>query len=493
MKLKYLILFLYFFSYCQTNAQNELSNKQIDSLLKINAAFIHKNPSESIKLANKTYLASKRNNYDLGAAMSLYKISIYHSEILKDYKKALSYNDEGSRIARKINNDSILLFFNFSRAVIYGSLEFKENAIKLLDECLKKTNSLENPIKRSLFRGDLFTYKLYFIDQSASSQTHLKYSLEAMKEYEKALDHCVNPGYTNVGYYYMELKQYEKASYYLKKAVRFFKLKNTVTCEVEYTNLGTLNLKMGQYEAALKYLDSSNAICLKTPHTKYYFISKNYQGYKDVYTKMNEKDSIIKYQNLELRYTDSLASQTGTQRNQSLDYMVSKNEDDNARSEEDKRIIILISIAGTLLISTLIIVYYWRRNNSIKNQGAIKEKNLEKNLDQKTTEIQQLKQKVSTSYDELIEMAKKDNPLFVSFFKELYPEFYKKIKEIQPDLTVLEQKVCFYLKLKFTTKEIADYTFVSIKAIQNRKNRLRKRLFVEEGQDIYDWIDQIDK
>jgi DNA-binding NarL/FixJ family response regulator len=45
------------------------------------------------------------------------------------------------------------------------------------------------------------------------------------------------------------------------------------------------------------------------------------------------------------------------------------------------------------------------------------------------------------------------------------------------------------LKLKFTTKEIAEYTFVSIKAIQNRKNRLRKRLFIENDTDLYDWID----
>lgn len=495
MKWTYWLVFFHFLITCEARAQGELSNAQIDSLLKANASFIHKEPVHSFELAKKIYKASKQNNYDLGLAMSLYKISLYHSEIVKDYKKALAYNDEGYESAKRINNDSLLLFFTLSKATIYGSLGLEAKAIAMVDECLKNTNSIANLKKRSLFRGDLFTYKAHFLTNSTpapSTSALLQYSIQAMKEYEKALDQCVNPGYTNVGTYYLDLKDYDKAAYYLKKAVAFFKRKHIITCEIEYTNLSALYTEIGQYETALSYLDSSNTLCFKKPSENYYLISQNYEGYKKIYTKLNDKDSIIKYQNLELAYKDSLAFQSENKLDESMDYMMSKNENENEQLEADKQVILWGSIVGIWVVGGLLTFYYKKRSKSFKDQTELKEKDMEKDLDLKATEIQQLKQKVSTSYDELIEMAKKDNPLFVSFFKELYPDFYQKLKQVQPDLTVLEQKVCFYLKLKFTTKEIAEYTFVSVKAIQNRKNRLRKRLFIEEGKDIYDWIDQLD-
>ena len=133
--------------------------------------------------------------------------------------------------------------------------------------------------------------------------------------------------------------------------------------------------------------------------------------------------------------------------------------------------------------------YFYYRNKSRKFQQEVS-LNKEK-LEHKSTEIVELKQKVSASYNDLIELAKKNDPLFTSFFIELYPDFYKKLKRIQPDLTLVEKKVCFYIKLKFTTKEIAEYTFVSIKAIQNRKNRLRKRLSITNEVDIYEWMDRL--
>jgi len=99
--------------------------------------------------------------------------------------------------------------------------------------------------------------------------------------------------------------------------------------------------------------------------------------------------------------------------------------------------------------------------------------------------------RVSTSYEEIIFLAKSGDPKFATLFKELYPDFYNKLMELQPDLTLIEQKFCFFLKLNFSTKEIAEYTFVTPKAIQNRKNRIRKRLGIADNEDIYQWIENL--
>ncbi|WP_026703636.1 tetratricopeptide repeat protein [Flavobacterium soli] len=495
MKLTYWFLLLLFFISFESMGQKGLSNFQIDSLLKTDSLSIYNNPEKSYALAKKIYWASEKNKYNLGLAMSLYKISLYHSEILNDYKKSLAYNDKGYEFAQKINNDSLLLFYTFSKGTLYGKLGFHEKSLRIFDDCLQQTKSIKNLKRRSLFRGDLYTYKAVSLSHSQphpSNKVLLDIYIKAMNEYEKALDKCVNPGYTNVGVYYFHLKNYEKADYYLKKAAAFFKLKNLVSCEIEYTNLGDLNYETGHYETAFQYLDSSNTICFEKPRDNYYLISKNYETYKNIYTQLGDKDSIIKYQKLEMAYNDSLAFDKENRRRESVSYIMAKNENDNKKLEKNTRRIILFSVLTILVTGVLLTIYYRRSNKTLKGKNLLKEKELEEDLEKRAVQIQQLKQKVSSSYDELIVMAKKDNPLFVSFFKELYPDFYRKLKEIQPGLTILEQKVCFYLKLKFSTREIADCTFVSVKAIQTRKNRLRKRLFIEDGKDIYDWIDELD-
>lgn len=42
-----------------------------------------------------------------------------------------------------------------------------------------------------------------------------------------------------------------------------------------------------------------------------------------------------------------------------------------------------------------------------------------------------------------------------------------------------------------TTKEIATCIFVTPKAIQNRKNRIRKKLNIPSEFDIYKWFNEI--
>jgi len=48
-----------------------------------------------------------------------------------------------------------------------------------------------------------------------------------------------------------------------------------------------------------------------------------------------------------------------------------------------------------------------------------------------------------------------------------------------------------YLKLNFSTKETAAFTFSSIRTIQNRRYRLRKKLNLDKKLDIAIWIQKL--
>lgn len=390
---------------------------------------------------------------------------------------------------KKINNDSLTLYLTFGKGALYGKLGFHKRGIKIIDECLANSDVIKNKTKRSLFRGDLYTHKAFFITSlnNVASQSALNNYILAMQAYENALESCLDAGYTNVGYCYMELGDYDKAVYYFNKAIQFYKTKNVITPEIEYTNLAEVYFQKEDYTKSKKYADSSIAICLKMKTKNFSLLSNSYKILKNIYIKQDRTDANVKYYNLELLYKDSLNLQNKEQLSTSAKYLISKNETENSALQE-KNYYIIFGF-GIVILTGIILTFYIIKNK--KSQFEQKVFINQKDIEKKSIEIVELKQKVSTSYNDLIEMAKKNDPLFTSFFIELYPEFYQKLKTVQPNLTLVEQKVCFYLKLKFTTKEIAECTFVSVKAIQNRKNRLRKRLYIETDVDIYIWIDQL--
>ncbi|MCD0456085.1 hypothetical protein LPB85_11620 [Chryseobacterium sp. LC2016-27] len=93
--------------------------------------------------------------------------------------------------------------------------------------------------------------------------------------------------------------------------------------------------------------------------------------------------------------------------------------------------------------------------------------------------------------EEIIRLAKQNSPRLLSKFRSAYPKFFENLAAVNANLQNSEIIFCIYLKLRLSTKEIAIYTFVTPKAIQNRKNRLRKKLTISSDTDIYKWFDQL--
>ena len=91
----------------------------------------------------------------------------------------------------------------------------------------------------------------------------------------------------------------------------------------------------------------------------------------------------------------------------------------------------------------------------------------------------------------IIDLAEKNDHSFLINFKQVYPEFIENLNKKYPQLTRNEIIFCSYIYLEFTTKEIAKFTFVTNRAIQMRKNRLRKKLNIPSEIDFYKWIKEI--
>ena len=150
--------------------------------------------------------------------------------------------------------------------------------------------------------------------------------------------------------------------------------------------------------------------------------------------------------------------------------------DGEKKAEKASSYLVLVFIgSGILVIAVLIWVYFFTKKQRKKSLKGKKE-----NL--------QLKKKLTNAFEEVVELANANSPNFLSRFIEVYPEFYSELVNDYPDLTTADLKLCALMKLDFSTKEIAEMTFSSLRTVQNRKYKLRKKFGLTTEENLNQWI-----
>lgn len=157
---------------------------------------------------------------------------------------------------------------------------------------------------------------------------------------------------------------------------------------------------------------------------------------------------------------------------------------DEEKKWQQQFYIILIIITLVVLLIIIYTINLFRDNNKNKAQ----KKTTEINLIKKQEKVTRLELQINDVFEEVLELAKTDNPAFLSRFKEVYPDFYNKLVSNYSDLTISQLRFCAMLKLNFSTKEIAHYHHLSIKGVQVKKNRLRKQLDIPSEIDLNIWM-----
>lgn len=74
-------------------------------------------------------------------------------------------------------------------------------------------------------------------------------------------------------------------------------------------------------------------------------------------------------------------------------------------------------------------------------------------------------------------------------FENLHVGFFQKLMETYPSLTPNERRLCAFLKLQLTTKEISLLTFKSVRAIELARIRIRKKLdLTNSDKNLHDFF-----
>ena len=72
-----------------------------------------------------------------------------------------------------------------------------------------------------------------------------------------------------------------------------------------------------------------------------------------------------------------------------------------------------------------------------------------------------------------------------------YNNFLSKLKERHEDLSVSEVKIAAYVRMGLSNKEIAEYLHKTVRAVENERYRLRKKLGLETNDSLGGYLSSL--
>lgn len=481
------ILLIYMLSLSLIYGQ-EKSYPEIDSmLLQANPKF-HKEGKlkEGIQFNLKLLEKCRKQNYEKGIGWSYVNIGNLYST-LSQYNESLRYlylaekiiyKTEDASLKTRVNieigkvnqflglNDVALDYYNkaISEAGKNKDLKMKKRYMSYVYACkadnfklMEQYDSLRYYFQKSfLIDGDpltaaniadyFFTYKKENIDSAAHYLNIAEAKLR--KNHYSKFHHVIV--YSNYGEYYYEKKEFNKALNYFLKSLKIAReLGKTNKVKLLYQNISKSYSALGENENATYYLQK--------------------------YTRINDSLNKIEKQALNLSVKKLIKDKE------------LENKMENSKIK-DKNHFVLVIIISTAIILMILGYYFYRKK---KKEKEILIQNQQTEIIKKDLEKLNLELKVNDAFKEVLELARKNDPIFLARFKEVYPEFCANLLHLFPCIASSELTFCAYLKLNLSSKEIAKYTFVTIRAVQIRKNRLRKKYNIDSTDDLYIWIQNL--
>ena len=83
---------------------------------------------------------------------------------------------------------------------------------------------------------------------------------------------------------------------------------------------------------------------------------------------------------------------------------------------------------------------------------------------------------------------KEDWAFFEEAFNHADKNFFKKVKELHPQLTPNDLRLCVYLRLNLSSKEIAPLLNISPRSVEIKRYRLRKKIELNREINLNDYF-----
>lgn len=451
-------------------------------------------------------------------------------ELQSNFDEALKYYLLGLDEAIKLDNRLFTAYFYNNLSAIYNSTGMVEKGLEMM--------FMASPIFKELGHDTYY----------ANSLVNIGYSYKNLEQYDSALNYFLEAEKLQIEmdntYGLMKVRMnmgdiktidedYSSALSYYESSLHYAYLLDSLEPEkyislgIAHKDVGLTHLALNDLQNALYHLSKSKIIGDRL--SSFSILSQCYFGLSSVFEKSNRLDSALHYHKLFQAANDTILLEKSNNEIVEMEYQHSlKLEKDRYDSElrlislEKRRQELIIFILIGIFFTIIIIAFFiWRTQKSRiliteKNQRLLileqeqiskaferKKKELtsvllnlvERNefilsINSKLEEIVSVNRSVNRSEIEgIIKTIRKDGrkKIWEEFelrFLDVHTDFYKELNKNFPDLTSNDRKLCSFLFLDMSSKEISSITFQSLHSIKIARYRLRKKLGIEKNDSL---------
>ena len=335
---------------------------------------------------------------------------------------------------------------------------------------------------------------------------------KAFTYFEKAQDmEFDNPAmmgtlYANMGAYYLNRKSYTEALHYFKEAQKVMENNNAFfNLPLLYNDISAVFEQLGQYDSALSYSKKNQELTLRLRSNL--VAIETHQKYINTFLEASKNELIIAEQIIKLKnrqftiiiiaasftvllillllfvthlqklrkagenreLTTKLEHEKRVQQYEKRQRKLEKEKHEavvDAKTREITSYSMLVSNKNKMLkqIGTLTLQIVDNKENAVKTARKI-------------DDIVQANLNIDDEWDN-----------FKMHFDKVHPHFFDKLKQHCSDLTDENLKMCAYIKMRMTTKQIAQLLQVVPNSIITNRYRLKKKLQIDDDEDLEGFI-----
>ncbi|MCD0466051.1 tetratricopeptide repeat protein [Flavobacterium sp. ENC] len=423
----------------------------------------------------------------------------------------------------------ILKVYNSIALVYFYQTDFEKALVKFKQvEDLLNKKIIKDPIKEHQIKGKVLNNIGIIYDNKNQTDIALEYFMQASTHSKKAKDNeNLSSVYSNMGIIYLKGKRYDLAEAIFIEALNIRKQESDIfgLCKSNY-HLGRLYKEKKQFDKAQEYLLNSLKLCKQANSS-----SSRASVLDELSLVMAGKGDYKNAYNYHVAYkslSDSLFNKENQKKitRAEMQYKFDK-ENQTAKIAQSQKELVYSIIAIVLILGIIIAIIMYRlqetkakiqqlakesaelsnkelslRENTLKRELEFKNKELTTNImyllkkNEFNTEISNrlvdLKKQMKKNDQEVIQKiiidikSAQDDDIWKEFevrFSQVYNEFYERLNTKYPDLTLNEKRICAFLRLNMTTKEICALTRQSYNSLNVARARLRKKLNIQ-NEDI---------
>lgn len=140
------------------------------------------------------------------------------------------------------------------------------------------------------------------------------------------------------------------------------------------------------------------------------------------------------------------------------------------------------------LLST--VTYIEQRNNNLRNLRD--NLNTASDVDSNKSTFNEISNpELSKELDSIIK-SRSSFDSFKSQFTKAFPDFFKELISLHPNLSPTDLRLCAYIKMNQTDQDIAGINNLSKRTIESQRYRLRRKLNIDKRTDLYNYLTNLD-